>query len=157
MRARSLLGRHGIDALVVVLVALAQVEAWVDPTQRPRAVTVPLALVWTLPLLFRRRFPLGAPVFVFVVLAVEAVAVGEVVTNAQITGFTILAAFAAAGAHRDVRSALVGALVGYASIAVILVDDRPRIASTLSVIGVSAVTWAIGRAFAERGRREEHL
>jgi signal transduction histidine kinase len=56
-----------------------------------------------------------------------------------------------------VRSALAGALVGYASIAIILLDDRPRLASTLSVIGVSAVAWAIARAFADRGRRAEHL
>ena len=118
---------------------------------------MPLALVWTLPLLFRRRFPLAAPVAVFVVLALEAVAVGDVVTDAQMTGFTILAAFAAVGAHPEVRSALVGALIGYASIAVILIDDRPRLASTLSVIGVSAVTWAICRALVERGRRAEHL
>jgi signal transduction histidine kinase len=109
------------------------------------------------PLLFRGRFPLGAPVAVFVVLAAEAVVVGDVVTYAQMTGFTILAAFAAAGAHTDVRFAGVGALVGYASVAVILVDDRPRLASTLSVIGVSAVTWGIARVFVERSRRAEHL
>jgi signal transduction histidine kinase len=120
-------------------------------------VTVPLALLWTLPLLFRRRFPLGAPVAVLAVLAAEAVAVDTVVTEAQMTGFTILAAFAAAGAHPDIRLALVGAVVGYASVAVILVDDRPRLASTLSVIGVSAVTWVIARAFVDRGRHAEHL
>jgi signal transduction histidine kinase len=154
---RALLRRHGVDALIVALVALALAEAWFNASQRPRAATVPLALLWTLPLLFRRRFPLGAPVAVFVVLAIEAVAVGDVVTDAQMTGFTILAAFAAAGAHTDLRFALVGALLGYASVAVILVDDRPRLASTLSVIGVSAVTWAIARAFVERSRHADRL
>jgi signal transduction histidine kinase len=157
VRARSLLRRHAVDALIVALAALAVAEASFDSSQRPRAVTVPLALLWTLPLLFRRRFPLGVPVAVLVVLAAEAVAVGTVVTDAQMTGFTILAAFAAAGAHPDTRFALVGAVVGYASVAVILVDDRPRLASTLSVVGVSAVTWAIARAFVERGRRAEDL
>jgi signal transduction histidine kinase len=157
VRARSLVRSHAVDALIVGLAGLAVAEAWFDSSQRPRGVTVPLALLWTLPLLFRRRFPLGAPVAVFVVLGGEAVAVGTVVTDAQMTGFTILAAFAAAGAHGEIRLALVGALVGYASVAVILVDDRPRLASTLSVIGVSAVTWAIARAFVERGRRAEDL
>ena len=157
MRARSLLRRHAVDALIVVLAALAVAEASFAASQRPRAATVPLVLLWTLPLLLRGRFPLGAPVAVFVVLAAEAVALGDVVTDAQITGFMILAAFAAAGAHPDVRSALAGALVGYASIATILLDDRPRLASTLSVIGVSAVAWAIARALVERGRRAEHL
>ena len=154
---RALLRRHGVDALIVALVALALAEAWFNASQRPRAATVPLALLWTLPLLFRRRFPLGAPVAVFVVLAIEAVAVGDVVTDAQMTGFTILAAFAASGAHTDLRFALVGALLGYASVAVILVDDHPRLASTLSVIGVSAVTWAIARAFVERSRHADRL
>jgi signal transduction histidine kinase len=157
VRARSLLRRHAVDALIVALAALAVAEASFAASQRPRSATVPLALLWTLPLLVRGRFPLAAPVTVFVVLAAEAVSVGNVVTDAQITGFTILAAFAAAGAHPDVRSALTGALVGYASIAIILLDDRPRLASTLSVIGVSAVVWAIARAFAERGRRADHL
>ena len=157
VRVRSLLRRHAVDALIVGLAALAVAEAWFASSQRPRAATVPLVLLWTLPLLFRRRFPLGAPVAVFVVLAAEAVAVGTVVTDAQMTGFTILAAFAAVGAHPDIRFALVGALLGYASVALILVDDRPRLASTLSVIGVSAVTWAIARAFVERGRRAEDL
>ena len=157
VRARSLLRRHAVDALIVALAALAVAEACFASSQRPRAVTVPLALLWTLPLLFRRRFPLGAPVAVLVVLAAEAVAVGTVVTDAQMTGFTILAAFAAVGAQPNIRFALVGAVVGYASVAVILVDDRPRLASTLSVIGVSAVTWAIARAFVERGRRAEDL
>ena len=118
---------------------------------------MPLALLWTLPLLFRQRFPLAAPVAVLVVLAAEAVAVGDVVTDAQITGFTILTAFAVVGAHPQIRSALAGALVGYASIAVILIDDRPRLASTLSVIAVAAVTWAIARAFVERSRHADHL
>jgi signal transduction histidine kinase len=157
VRVRSLLRRHAVDALIVALAGLAVAEACLAASQRPRAVTVPLALVWTLPLLFRKRFPLGAPVAVLVVLAVETVAVGEVVTSAQMTGFTILAAFAAIGAHPDLRTAVAGALVGYAAIAVILLDDRPRLASTLSVIGVSAVTWGIARAFAERGRQTEHL
>ena len=157
VRTHALLRRRGVDALIVALVALALAEAWFNASQRPRAATVPLALLWTLPLLFRRRFPLGAPVAVFAVLAIEAVAVGDVVTDAQMTGFTILAAFAAAGAHTDLRFALVGALLGYASVAVILVDDRPRLASTLSVIGVSAVTWAIARAFVERSRHADRL
>jgi signal transduction histidine kinase len=156
-RVRSFLARHGVDGLIILLAVMALAEATFDPTQRPRSATVPLAVVWTLPLLFRRRFPLAAPVVVFAVLAGEAVAVREVVTNAQVTGFTILVAFAVAGAHPNLRSALMGALVGYASIAVILVDDRPRLASTVSVIVVSAVCWTIARAFVERDRHAEHL
>jgi signal transduction histidine kinase len=157
VRVRSLLGRHGVDAVIVLFAAAAQAEVWFSASQRPRAVTAPLALFWTLALLLRKRFPLGAPVGVFVVLAAEAVAVGDVVTDAYMTGFTILAAFAAVGAHPDLRSALIGGIVGYGSVAVILVDDRTHLSSVLSVIGASAVSWAIARAFVDRGRRAEHL
>jgi hypothetical protein len=67
-----LLGRHGVDALVLVLALGAVVEAWFDSDDESRLVTIPFALAWTLPLLLRRRFPLLAPVAVFVVLAAEA-------------------------------------------------------------------------------------
>ena len=157
MRARAFLRGHATVALIGALATAAVAEALVSESQRPRSATVPLALLWTLPLLARGRFPLGAPVAVFVVLAAEAVTVGDVVTTAQMTGFTIIVAFAAVGAHADLRAALIGAAVGYASLAVVLADDRPRLASTLSVIGVSAVAWAIARAFVERSRRAEHL
>jgi signal transduction histidine kinase len=157
-RVRAPLRRHAADVLLAVLAVLAVAEAVFDPTQRPRALTVPFALAWSLPLLFRRRFPLGAPIAVFAVLALEAVVVtGNVVTSAQITGFMVLAAFAAAGAHPELRSALVGALVGYAGIVVILVADTTRLASALSVTGVSAVSWAVARAFTERDRRAVDL
>ena len=98
MRVRSLLERHSVDAVIVVLALAAQVEAWLDPTQKPRIVTALFALFWTLPLLLRRRFPVGAPIFVFGVLAAETLLPREVVTSSQATGLAVVAAFAVAGA-----------------------------------------------------------
>jgi hypothetical protein len=56
LRARSLLRRHAVDALIAALAALAVAEPGSAPLKRPRAVTVPFALLWTLPLRFRRQF-----------------------------------------------------------------------------------------------------
>ena len=157
MRVRSLLERHGVDALIVALAALAQAEAWFDPSQRPRAITVPFTLLWTLPLLFRRRSPLGAPVVVLVVLAAEAMVADEAVTSSQANGLAIVAAFGIVGSHPDLRQAVIGALIGYVSMGVIVLDDRPRLAGTVAIFVFTAVAWTIGRTLSERGRRAADL
>jgi signal transduction histidine kinase len=160
VRFRSLLGRRAIDALIVALALAAQVEVWVDPAQTPRIVTAPAALAWTLPLLLWRRYPLGAPVAVFGVLAAEAFVPGDAVTSSPVNGVTLLAAFGLAGTHSAFRLAVAGAMIGYASLAVIILVERPRFSDTWPVVVIAGVTWAVGRALAERGRRtttlEEH-
>lgn len=157
VRLRSLFARHGVDLLLVALVVVAQVEAWVDPTQRPRAVTVPATLLWTVPLLFRRRFPLGAPLVVFAVLTAESLAAGDAVTASQVNGVALLAAFAVLGAHRALRVALAGAAIGYAALATIIVSDRPAWEGTVPILVFAAIAWTIGRTLGEWGRRADDL
>ena len=157
MRARQALERHAFDVLIVMLAALALAEASFDPSQRPRGVTVPFAFLWTLPLLFRRRFPLGTPVAVLVVLGVEAFLADEAVTSSQANGVAIITAFGVLGFHPDLRSALLGAAIGYLSMVAIVLDDRPRAAGTAAIFAVTAVAWAVGRALGERGRRAAAL
>ena len=154
---RSLLGRHGVNALIVVLAAAAQAEVWLTATQTPRSVTAPAALLWTLPLLLRRRFPLAAPAVVFATLAVEAVVPGEAVTSSQVNGFTLLVAFAVAGMVSDFRSALAGAAIGYAAASVIILVERPPVSGTWAILTFGAVSWAIGRTLVERAQRAAHL
>ena len=157
MSASSLLRRRGADALIAGLAAMALAEAWFDPSQRPRALTVPFTLLWTLPLLFRRRFPLGAPVVVLVVLGLEALVADEAVTSSQTNGLAIVAAFGILGSHPDLRAAVAGAVIGYLSMVLIVLDDRPRVAGTVAIFLVTAVAWTIGRALGERGRRTADL
>ena len=57
------------DALVVVLAVATEVEVWVADVPGPWTVVVLAGLLTTLPLLWRRRFPLLAPVMVFAALA----------------------------------------------------------------------------------------
>ncbi len=157
MRVRSLFDRHGVDGLIVALAAAAQVEAWLDPTQKPRVLTAPLALLWTLPLLYRRRLPLGAPAVVFATLAAEAFMSGDVVTSAQVTGLTLVATFAISGSGPDVRPALAGAALGYASLSVIILVERLPPSRAWPVLVVTPIAWIVGRAFRDRGRRAADL
>jgi signal transduction histidine kinase len=154
---RSVLGRHGVDALIVVLAAAAQAEVWLNDEQTPRVATAPLALLWTLPLLFRRRFPLAAPATVFATLAAEALVPGEAVTTSQTNALALLAAFALAGTISPLRSALTGAAIGFASLAVIILVERPPPSGTWPIYLFGAIAWAIGRTLAERSRRAAKL
>ena len=157
MRLRSLLGRRGGDALIVLLALAAQVEAWAASAQTPRELTVPFALLWTLPLLFRRRFPLAAPVVVFVVLTVESRLAGDAVTSSQVNAMVILVAFGVVGAHPDFRSAVTGAVIGYAAMAAIVFNDRPDVGGTFPIFVFAAVAWTIGRTVGERVRQTADL
>jgi signal transduction histidine kinase len=154
---RSLLARHWLDGLVVVLAAAAQLEAWTDPTQTPRALTAPAALLWTLPLLLRRRYPLAAPATVFAVLGAEAALPDPTVTSSQINVFALFAAFAAAGSHPQQRSALVGGAIGFVSLALIVLTEVPASESAVPIFLFGGGTWAIGRTLAERSRLAEDL
>jgi signal transduction histidine kinase len=154
---RSLLRRHGVDALIVLLALAAQVEIWLDPAQKPRSVTAPVALLWTLPLLFRRRFPLGAPVVVFAVLAAETFLSDHAMTSSPVNGVTLLAALGIVAMHSDPRLALLGAATGFVALGLIIVIERPRFSDTWPLVIIAGVTWVSGRALAERARRTEHL
>jgi signal transduction histidine kinase len=153
VRARSFLGRHGVDALVVVLAGAAVVEAWVDSEPTLRAVTLPFAVGWTLPLLFRRRYPFFAPATVFLALAAEALVTVDSVTKSQTNTLAILAAFGVAGMHPDLRAAVGGAALGGAALAAIILHQTVPLQSALFMAVFAAGAWSIGRAVGERGRR----
>jgi signal transduction histidine kinase len=157
VRLRSLLARHGVEALVIVLALAAVVEAWVDSDPDLRRVTVPFAFTWTLPLLLRRRFPLAAPVIVFFALALEALVTVDAVTDSQTNTLAILAAFGIAGGHPDVRAGIAGAAGGCGVLGVIMSFQTVPVESVVFMFVFAAAAWGIGRAVGERGRRAETL
>jgi signal transduction histidine kinase len=157
VRLRSLLGRHGVEALVIVLTLAAVVEAWVDSDPDLRRLTVPFAFTWTLPLLLRHRFPLAAPLTVFVALALEALVTVDAVTESQTNTLAILAAFGIAGAHPDVRAGIAGAAVGCGVLVLIMSLQTVPAESVVFMLVFAAAAWGIGRAVGERGRRAESL
>jgi signal transduction histidine kinase len=157
VRIRSLLGRHGVDALIGVLVLAAVVEAWVDSDEELRRLAVPFAVAWSVPLLLHRRFPLVAPVVVFLVLAVEGLVTVDAVTESQTNTLAILAAFGFAGAHSDLRSAIAGAAIGCGALGLIMLFQTVPAESVAFMFVFAAAAWGIGRAVGERGRRAADL
>ena len=121
MRPRALLERYAVEALALALAVVGQIELWAGSTDGPRAAAVVAALVATMPLLLRRRFPFGAPAFLFAGLAlVSLVSPAAVYGGTSFTLFALMLAFWAAGAQRERQPAVAGAAIGLAAVVVML-------------------------------------
>ena len=156
VRIRSVWRAYVFDALVIALALGAVIEVWVDPAQTPRVVTAPAALLWTLPLLLRRRFPLGAPAIVFVTLVAESFLAAAPVTESWVNAIAVLAAFWVAGMHENLRAAVAGAAVGYISMAAIVANESAG-ADSAPVFILAGVAWALARVLVERTQRTADL
>jgi signal transduction histidine kinase len=123
MRLRSLIERRGVDALVILLAVLGQVEVWTGTVPRPSAAGAALAVVGPLPLLLRRRFPFAAPALVFAALAaaslVDRDAAADGLYLTPFSAFSLALAFWFAGAQEEGEQAAAGTAVGLASVAVV--------------------------------------
>ena len=117
MRLGPFLHRHAVDAFVVILAALWQAVIWIDGAT---FAVVAAALLGTLPLLLRRRFPFAAPVLVFAGLAgvsladPAAAADGMILTTSSLPSLAL--AFWFAGAHERKEQAIAGTAIGLASV-----------------------------------------
>ena len=134
MRLASVLIRRPFDALVVLLAAVAEVKIWISPGTGPRAVFIVGTLLWTLPLLLRRRFPFAAPVFAFAMQTGVAFADPDLGVETTMS-LAWLLTFWVVGAYNERRQAIVGALIGFASIIVIARQDVR--------VGLDEVVWGI--------------
>jgi signal transduction histidine kinase len=162
----SLLRRHPLEVLVVLLAAVAEVKVWLVPGPDSKAVFIVGSLLWTLPLLLRRRFPFAAPVFTFAVAAGAAFAdptIG-VETTASIA---FLLSFWVIGAGNEGNQVLAGAAIGFASLAVLAHEDvHVKLSDVVvgSVMGgaICLIAYAlqrrtkVAREFEERAVRVEH-
>src|SRR3954468_13462335 len=100
MRPRGPLERYSVEALALVLALAGQIELWARSGPAPGAVAVVAALIATVPLLLRRRFPFAAPALVFAGLALVSLAdPGAVPRGTSFTLFALMLAFWAAGAQ----------------------------------------------------------
>ena len=121
MRPRALLERYAVEAIALALAVVGQVELWAGSSDGPRTAAVVAALVATMPLLLRRRFPFGAPAFLFAGLAlVSLVSPAAVSRGTSFTLFALMLAFWAAGAQRERQPAVAGAAIGLAAVVVML-------------------------------------
>jgi signal transduction histidine kinase len=157
MTVASLLRRHILDALLLLLVATAEIKVWIVPWSGPKAVFIVASLLWTLPLLLRRRLPFAAPVFAFAVQAGSAFA--DPTLGAEATAsLALLLAFWVVGAHNERPQAIAGTAIGFASIAVVArVDERLGLEEAVSGILFGGAVSVIAYALQRRGKRTAEL
>jgi signal transduction histidine kinase len=120
MRLESLLERRAVDAILVVLVAVALSEA--DSAAGVAAAVAPL------PLLLRRRLPFAAPALVFALLAGVSLADRGAAAGHEIftvwSACALALAFWVAGAQDEREQAIACSAVGLASLTVVAGSAR---------------------------------
>ena len=134
-----------IDAApAVALCALGQFSIWAGYTNEgPRAVTVPIALLVTLALAFRRRHPVIVAVVVMTAWGVQSVVATSPSALWELVVVLIVAY--APGAHADGRSALAGLAVNVVGISVITAFDPAPDTSFFTPVVFGGGPWIGGR------------
>jgi signal transduction histidine kinase len=117
MRLEPFLRRYAVDGFVVLLAVLWQAWLWTDGAS---FAIVAAALLGTLPLLLRRRFPFGAPVLVFAGLAGMSLADpktgADFVVLTPFSGLSLALAFWLAGGQEKREQAIAATAIGLASV-----------------------------------------
>jgi signal transduction histidine kinase len=158
MRSEPWLRRHALDALVIALAAVQQMEVWVaDLPGPPLAVSLATAL-WTLPLLLRRRLPFAAPVFAFAV-QIGASFIDPTAFGSESTGLVaLLVTFWVVGAQDHASQAIAGAAIGCATLVVIAeTDDRVDMGGAIFVMVMGATVTLIAFTLRRRATRAAEL
>ena len=153
----ALLRRHPLDALVVLLAVVAEIKVWIVPGEGPKVVLIIASLLWTLPLLLRHRFPFAAPVFTFAVQAAASAA--DPALGVETTGFVaLLLSFWVVGAENERSQAIVGAAIGFASIAVVAkLDVRVSLENAVWGVILGSIACLIAYALQRRAKRASEL
>ncbi|MGH2995798.1 MAG: sensor histidine kinase [Gaiellaceae bacterium] len=162
MKLGRLLMGHAVDALVFVLAVLGQVEVWAAPISGRTLALALAALLGTLPVLVRRRFPFGVPALVFAALAgmalVDPSSLAEGSNLQLVAVVSLMLAFWFAGAHNGGEQVIAAVAIGLASTAVVSRNARAEFAvvgddSDLGVLGVFLIGGGLAlAAFALRRR-----
>lgn len=158
MRFASWLRRRPLDALVIVLTAAQQLEAWSGSVPGGNVAVSVATLLWTLPLLLRHRFPFAAPAFAFGVQIVSTF-LGPEAFAGEDTGFAaVLLTFWVAGAYNERAQAVALTAIGFAAIAVVerrdvRIDTDEGITAMVACGVVALITHVLER----RGRRSAAL
>jgi signal transduction histidine kinase len=146
----ALARRYTIDALAVAIAVVGIVETFrwdIDPP----AAGIGLALLTSLPLFLRFRYPLGAPLVVLAGLATVAFVAGPDTSNLGAPFFAALLAAWTVGAYPDRRGALigwVGLLITVACVSTQL--DDSFISNVLWVGAIMSGAWLAGFAVSSR-------
>jgi signal transduction histidine kinase len=160
-RINFLARRYGFDALIVLAAIAAMLEVALrhDPDQAPRTTqwfTVPAIALVILPLLWRRRFPFAAPMFVWLVGATLSFIDGRLITFAAAGVVAGMVAAYLLGNLRDPVQSRLGLAVVVSGAAIIVYNDPNRAAADfIFTPGLFAIGWLAGFALRERAVQAE--
>jgi signal transduction histidine kinase len=158
---RSLARRHAFDALIVVAaVAIAlEVGLRTDSPDSPQSTpwfAVPSSALMVLLLLFRRRFPFGAPAAVWAVGAALSFVDGRLVVFSVISSAAGMAAAVLLGNLANERQARLGLVIVLAGAATIVYNKPGHGAGELAFAPLLFVIgWLAGYALRERAEQAE--
>ncbi|HEU0305273.1 MAG TPA: histidine kinase [Gaiellaceae bacterium] len=152
--------RFWFDALIVAAAVLGtltyalrldDVEPFPD---WPRWLIALASLPITLPLLARRRYPFGAPAFIFLYLAAVSFADGDFVVYAFTTFLTVIACSFLFGLLEDRRQSLVGLALGIGAAQIVTYHDTTNDpADYVFVPVVFTVAWLVGFGLGSKFRQ----
>jgi signal transduction histidine kinase len=160
-RIDLLVRRYGFDALVVLLAIASTLDVALrhDSQQAPRTTlwfTIPATAVIVLPLLWRRRFPFGAPASVWALGAALSFVDGRLVVFTPSVSVAGVAAAFLLGNLRDGRQARLGLAVVVGAAAIVVANGPNHAAGELIFVPLSfSLGWLGGFALRERAEQAE--
>ncbi|MGZ4352878.1 MAG: sensor histidine kinase [Gaiellaceae bacterium] len=158
MRASRLLTNVVVDALVALLVIGAQVEVWTTSLPGARGWDALAVAGWTVPLFFRRRLPLLAPLALFTAIAAAGFVEPRLPPDTLSTTFGLVGGFWSAGAYNARNRALTAAAYGWLAIcAAILAAPNAHATDLGWPIGVSVFSLLMGTALHTRAQQTAAL
>ena len=159
-RLKSLIGRHGLDLLIVLAATEAALEVALRSGDEAPTTTLwfaaPAAAALVLTLLGRRRWPFGAPAALWLLAAALSFVDGRLVTFAFAVQLAGLAAAFLLGNLRDERQSRVGLAVVVGCGVIVIVNDPSHSATEpFLMTALFALAWFAGFGLRERGVRAE--
>ena len=142
------------DALTIAIAVLSEMELLFGDVPGPTWLLVPGVLLYTLPLLLRRRFPFIAPGFVFGVHIALTFADPHAVGSLATGSIALLLTFWAVGERNDGQLAVAGLGLGLGTIAIVtVVDVRVGVEQAVNAVLLGSLAWLFALLLARRGRR----
>jgi signal transduction histidine kinase len=151
--------RYAFDVAILVGAAAAILEMRAISNHAPDPevpvaslwLLIPIALLMTLPLLARRRWPFGAPALVFVTTGVSSFFEGALVPYSGSLFLGILVSTFLFGMLRDRFEAAVGLVIAMATVVVVGWNDPVKsFDEYISVPTIMAIVWLAGFALSRK-------